>query len=107
MDQEERETLFNELTNDFFASREDAVWLYKTVRERVKEDFPDAQLSQRAQPSGLKQPGAQEQETQEQDEVREPEIRAGPAGGDMDKVEGNKWAKAKVSSSTHNILIVS
>jgi hypothetical protein len=49
MDPEQRTTIFEDSLALFFDNRDDALWLFETVRRKLKDDYPDLQLTQREQ----------------------------------------------------------
>ena len=51
MDQERRETLFKEAFIQFLDNHDDALWLFKAVKERVKDQYPGISLT-RTLPAG-------------------------------------------------------
>ena len=46
MDPDQRREALEEHLNVFLDTREDALWLLHHVRQRVKDNFPDEQLTQ-------------------------------------------------------------
>jgi len=46
MDLDQQREALEEHLNVFFESRENALWLFHHVRQRLKDQFPDEQLTQ-------------------------------------------------------------
>jgi len=77
MDADERQARFEDSIRPFLQDPEDAVWFLKNYRQRVKDEYPDLELTQPTTTGEL----------------------TTRVTNDTSKVEGNKWKIIKVNPS--------
>ena len=84
MDPDERQNIFEDSVSAYFEVKEDALWLYHSVRRRFRAEFPDDQLPSTQRPLG--------------------ENMTTRVTNENSRIEGNQWNAIKVTTSCHRFV---
>jgi len=85
MDPDERDVIFEDTVRPFLENPEDALWLFRSVRQRIKDDYPDLPLTQIPAGDGI----------------------VTRVTNENSRVEGNAWKQIRVITFNARLLIFS